>query len=272
MPAIPSFDESVLQKLCDVLADTNTGLTGAAIARALAQCSIADLDPTITKRHRLFAALFQRQRTDRCANNVIAFLRVVMNPVRYVGSHEYYETYRADVNRVLCFAGYTVTERGEVESVTAARTLTEAEERAGRLRAELLRRRVHPDVLLFCRAELLDKNYFHAVFEATKSVAEKIRQKAGVMGDGAEIVDTAFGLAKGMPLLALNTLQTETEQSEQKGFANLVKGMFGTFRNVTGHAPKIHWPITEQDALDLLTLVSLIHRRLDGATRTPRAP
>lgn len=47
---------------------------------------------------------------------------------------------------------------------------------------------------------------------------------------------------------------------------NLLKGMFGTFRNVT--APKIHWNITEQDAMDLLTLCSLLHRRLDAAVRT----
>ena len=64
---------------------------------------------------------------------------------------------------------------------------------------------------------------------------------------------------------------TVTEQSEQKGFANLVKGVFGTFRNVTAHAPKITWPISEQDALDLLSLVSYIHRRLDTAADVPRA-
>ncbi len=27
--------------------------------------------------------------------------------------------------------------------------------------------------------------------------------------------------------------------------------------------PKIHWEITEQDALDMMSLASLIHRRLD---------
>jgi len=268
MPAIDSLDDNMLQKLCDVLADTSDGLKGSEITRALGQCGIADLQPTITKRHRLFAALADRQSRDGCANNVLSFVRHVMNPVRHVGNRDYYEDHRAQVNRVLCFAGYTITERGEVERVSIAQTISEAEERAGRLRSELVRRKVHPDVLLFCRAELLAENYFHAVFEATKSVAEKIRQKSGVRGDGAEIVDAAFGLAKGLPLLALNTLQTETEQSEQKGFSNLVKGMFGMFRNVTGHAPKIHWPMKEQDALDLLTLVSLIHRRLDAAVKT----
>lgn len=33
----------------------------------------------------------------------------------------------------------------------------------------------HSDVLLYCRAALLDQNYFHAAFEATKSIATKVR-------------------------------------------------------------------------------------------------
>ena len=51
---------------------------------------------------------------------------------------------------------------------------------------------------------------------------------------------------------------------------NLFIGMFGTFRNVTAHGPKITWNITEQDALDLLTLISLLHRRLDATVPTGR--
>lgn len=52
----------------------------------------------------------------------------------------------------------------------------------------------------------------------------------------------------------------------------LTKGMFGTFRNTTAHAPKVSWPIGLDDALDLLTLASLLHRRLDSAHVTPAAP
>ncbi|MCW8106921.1 TIGR02391 family protein, partial [Alteromonas ponticola] len=51
----------------------------------------------------------------------------------------------------------------------------------------------------------------------------------------------------------------------KKGFANFLKGVFGTFRNTTAHAPRVTWVIEEQDALDILSTVSLIHRRLDGA-------
>jgi len=108
-------------------------------------------------------------------------------------------------------------------------------------------------------------NYFHAVFEATKSVAEKIRLKTGLTSDGSNLVDEAFSFKNNVPYLALNTLQTESEKSEQRGFMNLLKGLFGMFRNTTAHAPKITWRIDEQDALDILSLISLIHRRLDGA-------
>jgi Protein of unknown function (Hypoth_ymh) len=48
-----------------------------------------------------------------------------------------------------------------------------------------------------------------------------------------------------------------------------LKGTFGTFRNVTGHASKITWQITEEDAFDLLSIVSYLHRRLDKAVRVP---
>ncbi|MCM3565608.1 TIGR02391 family protein [Hydrogenophaga intermedia] len=48
---------------------------------------------------------------------------------------------------------------------------------------------------------------------------------------------------------------------------NLLIGLFGAVRNPLAHAPKTNWPMSEQDALDILTLVSLIHRKLDGTTK-----
>jgi len=165
-----------------------------------------------------------------------------MDPVRYVGRSEAFESLREQLNAALAFVGLAIAADGKLRQVDSAKTLDEAQGRAMRLRQELVRRKVHPDVLRFCRAELLQENYFHAVFEATR-----------------------------LPLLALNSLQSDAEQSEQRGMVNLLKGMFGTFRNVTAHAPRIHWEITEQDALDLLTLCSLLHRRLDSAVRIPTA-
>ena len=220
-----------------------------------------------TKWRRLLENLSRRQAEDGCSNSVLRFISTALNPVRFTGRQESFEANRTAVNEALIFAGYEVREDGQIRKVDSVRTLADAELRAHSLKKKLGLRIVHPDVLRYCRAELLQDNYFHAAFEATKSVAEKIRDRTGLKGDGAELVDQAFRIEK--PLLAVNRLESDTEKSEQKGFANLLKGMFGTFRNVTGHAPKITWTISEDDALDLLSLVSYLHRRLDSAYRTP---
>lgn len=59
-------------------------------------------------------------------------------------------------------------------------------------------------------------------------------------------------------------MRTETEKSEHKGFALLIKGAFAAIRNPTAHKLKILWQ-GEEDAADYFTLLSLIHRNLDKA-------
>lgn len=266
MTSIPSFDETALRSICNVLADTAEGLTGSEIGHLLRESSIEDPLPGFTKRDRLFEALRQKQKQDRCANNVVSFIQKAMNPVRYTQKPHVFENRRYELNKALAFAGLVLGENGRLREIAAAQTLSEAQERAGKLYKQLLARNAHSDILLFCRAELLQDNYFHAVFEASKSIADKIREKSGLSSDGAKLVDETFGGES--PLLAFNTLQTETERSEHTGFMNLVKGLFGTFRNTLAHAPKIKWNINEQDAIDMLTFASFLHRRLDICVRT----
>jgi len=266
---IPSFNEANLEQVCNVLGDTSTGLTGSEIGRYLRECGIADVNPGMTKRIRLLDALAARQRSDGCANNVFAFVQRVMNPVLYVQSPDYFKGKQAELNRVLSFEGLRLSEEGKLEGCKQARTISEAEAAADQLRQKLIERGVHADVLKFCRAELVQGNYFHAVLEAAKSVAQKIRDKAGLTSDGGELVDEAFGIGKkAYPVLAFNALDTDSGKSEHKGLMNLMKGFFGTFRNPTAHAPRIAWKLTEQDALDMMTVASLLHRRLDEAVRT----
>ena len=86
MASIPSFDETVLHSICNILADTAEGLTGSEIGQLLRESNINDPLPGFTKRDRLFEALNQQQKQDRCSNNVIAFIHKAMNPVRYTES------------------------------------------------------------------------------------------------------------------------------------------------------------------------------------------
>ncbi|MFA5833909.1 MAG: TIGR02391 family protein [Bacteroidota bacterium] len=209
-----------------------------------------------------FAAI---QNRDNCSNSILRFIEIAMNPVRY-NSHDVFASMQTQVNAALLFEGFEVRDNGKIGKVKKVTTLKEAEQRANELKEILAARNIHADVLRFCRAELLQENYFHAVLEAAKSVADKIRERTGLSGDGAEIVDEAFGIKH--PILKLNSLSNDTEEAEQKGFSNLLKGLFGTFRNPTAHAAKIQWSIEKDDALDLLSLVSYAHRRIDKAKKT----
>ena len=272
--AIERLDSATLEALCGVLGDTGGGLTGSEIGGLLRQCQIDDVAPGITKRHRLYEALAARQQRDGVANHVMAFVQAAMHPARYVGKSQLFAERQADLNAVLSLASLGIDEQGRVVAAQRARTASEAEARAGRLRAELVRRQVHADVLKACRAELLEENYFHAVLEATKSVAEKVRELSGLTLDGSELVDEAFGMRdrerrSRTPILALNTLRSISEQSEQRGMMHMMKGIFAVFRNPTAHELKTRWAVDEQEALDLLTMVSVVHRRLERAVRVP---
>lgn len=262
------FKQSSLEAIAAALGDTEEGLTGSEIGHLLATCGMQDPTPTLTKWRRLYNALAdsQNRRGDRGA--VLKFIRQSMKPERYVRSPARFEPMRANLNKALLFDGHAVDESGTLVRVERARTLSDAEHRANELRADLSARGVHEDVLKFCRAELIDDNYFHAVLEAAKSIAAKLRDRTGLTDDGGALVDRALG--GNPPMVAINSLRSRSEQDEQRGFANLVKGVFGMFRNPTAHEARIHWRMNRADAADLLSLASLIHRRLDSAHMPPR--
>lgn len=268
METVPPFDAQRLTAIAQILGDTADGLTGSQIGHLLRDCKIPDVAPDITKWKRLFNAFVEFQNERHFGNHVVIFINKAMNPVQYTDDPQVFDTRRERLNSVLAFSGMAVREDGRVEWSKRAQTLNEAMQRAGQLQSALQARAVHSDVLKYCRAELLQENYFHAVLEATKSIAAKVRSLSGLTSDGSDLVTAAFALGKSCsPLLAINSLATETEKSEQRGFVNLLIGVFGTVRNPLAHSPRIEWDMSEQDALDILTMVSLIHRKLDKARR-----
>jgi uncharacterized protein (TIGR02391 family) len=263
------FDTQQLTSIAKILADTTTGLTGSQIGHVLRDCRMPDVSPDITKWQRLYNAFVGCQNEHQAGNHVVMFITRAMNPVQYTGSRDAFTTRRDELNAVLAFCGMELGDDGKVRRASRAANLDEALVRANRLKAALGTRNVHADVLQFCRAELLQQNYFHAVFEATKSIAAKVRTLSGLTNDGAELVQQAFGMGGGKtPLVAINALATETDKGEQRGFASLLTGLFGTIRNPLAHTPRTEWEMSEQDALDILTMTSLIHRKLDKARRS----
>ena len=251
----PDHFESIARELGGLL-------TGTQLDQLFAARGISDVSGHSTKWRRIHISLLARQESDRCGNNVAAFIMAVMAPGRHVNNQACYETVRSALNKVLIFDGLQLGEDGHFRRVSAANTISDAKQRADSMASRLRGRDIHPEILRYCRQELMQENYFHAVFEAAKSLAQRLRDMTGLPLDGAVLIDKCF--AESQPLIWINALRTETERSEHKGFALLLKGAFAAIRNPTAHEPKILWQ-GEDDAADYFTLLSLLHRKLDSA-------
>lgn len=261
--SIPPFNEATLQSVSKVIGNA---FSNSEIYDLLVASNIPDIAVGITKWRRVFSALADKQNKTHDAIHIIGFLRRGIAPERFVGRRDEHLALVQALNSVLVFAGLEATDEGRIRTVSRATTLADAEKRANELRYHLETRGVHEEILKFCRTELVEKNYFHAVFEATKSVADRIRTISGSSKDGGQLATEALSLGKSRtPLVRINALSSESELSEQKGFCNLVEGFFGMFRNTTAHSPKIYWEINQSDALDIMTIASLIHRKLDNS-------
>ncbi|MBX7057942.1 MAG: TIGR02391 family protein [Leptospirales bacterium] len=264
MTAVPPFPAGSVEALAKLLGECGTGTD---IDRFLRDRRLEDRSGQSTKWRRLHWVFTEYQEVHKSGNGIVDFIQAFVAPSRFVGRSEDFERQRQELNAILAFSGLEYGRDGKFRECQPASTLDEAERRAKTIQAKFRGRRIHAEVLKYCRRELLADNYFHAVFEATKGLAQRIRDLSGEQGDGAALVDRVFSIER--PKLALNTLRTETERSEHKGFALLLKGCFAAIRNPRAHEPKILWE-GEDDAVDCLALISLLHRRLDSCARVPQ--
>lgn len=95
------------------------------------------------------------------------------------------------------------------------------------------------------------------------------RKLSGYLTDGSELVDDCFGLGREIkPMLAFNSLQSPSEQSEHKGFANFLKGFFSMYRNPKAHNPRINEETQLAELTEVLLIASIIHRKIDKTIKT----
>jgi uncharacterized protein (TIGR02391 family) len=264
----PMWPPGVVETVCKVIASTGyPGLTSSEIGRLLAMRGFQDVIPDGTKWRRLEAAMQTRQQRDRASNCLIRFITDAMEPSRYVDDPNRFSALRDGLTEALALVGLRVNEKGQIATARVARNLDEVAKLAGRLQTELRRRGVHEQVIFYCQEELIRKSLFHAVFEATKGLAARLRTLSGSTLDGSDLVDHCFASKTGTPIIRINSYMTHSERSEHGGFANNLRGVFGAFRNPPAHTPRAtaEWTISEADALDYFSWLSLLHRRLDKA-------
>lgn len=265
---LPRLGQSEIELIARALADTTFGFTGTELGMYIPQYGFKDTDPTITKHKRLYNAFCERVTREQNSDCIFIFLQNTLNPIRGLHNQELHEKRRFEVNKVLMFHGIELDENGKFHEVDRAKTVSEVVSRTQKLRQKLYDYDAHYYVLRCCKCELLQENYFHAVLEAAKGLCEIIRERTGLREDGSELIDKTF--SKKDPYLALNTLQTETECSMQNGLKEMINGILHMVRNVTAHELKIRWDINEKDAIEILNIISLLHKYIEKCTVVPR--
>jgi uncharacterized protein (TIGR02391 family) len=268
--AIQPFPDGTVMAIAKAIGETHYGLSGSDIDRVLRSCDIPNVFPEGTKWKRIYDTFCALQRQDGTANRFCRFIKTALQPARWSGNPEGHAILRQAVNIPLSFHELKITEAGELHRVAPAATLPEAHSRANRLRELLRQRTVHAEVLRHANDLLLkDANYFHAVFEAVKGLAERVREKSDVDDDGSPLLDKVFEKgSRQYPILIFNRYTTLSEINEHRGLTHLMRGLFFAYRHTLAHEPALVWQVSEADALDVMSLCSLIHRRLDQSFKT----
>ena len=262
---IQSFDEITLRNISTIVAYI---LTHKQIGEELKNANIQEIGEGLNKSDRVYFALFAKQKQDKCGNNVVNLILKIINPKRYSDEAEF-ERDRRNINEKLLYEGIEIDKTGQANKVSKARTISEAKERSQKIKERIHGIGIHYEILPYCQEEWLKENYFHAILEITKCVAEKLRHISGYASDGSELVDECFGLGREKkPMLAFNTLSSESEESEHKGFANFVKGFFGMYRNPKAHDPKILEDTQLTEMTEVLVVATIIYNKLDKTFKT----
>ncbi|MEG0692766.1 MAG: TIGR02391 family protein [Oscillospiraceae bacterium] len=277
-----AISQQQLKALCDAMAnsDPQCGLTESEIRLKLGQCSIVILDKGnrnngytyqlgLNKRDWLYNCFVNEINTKKSYVNIYRFVENALDPVNFTSEEKRskYQFLFCETNKVLLLNGLEVRENGKITETIKAETLDDVDKRVKSLEQKLNDRNIHEEVKKYCIKDYLRKDYFDAVFEAAKGVAQRVRNITGLATDGGTLFQTAF--SKKDPYLYFNLLQTESEISEFTGLKELLESIFHLVRNSQAHTPKINWPVSEEKALDILTLISVAHKYLDECKPVP---
>lgn len=219
---IPLFSSQQLEGISKVLGDTTDGLEGSEIGHFLIECGMRDPTSVITKWQRLYNALVDDQDRSLIGTHIMQFIATAMNPARYRRETVLFPTRSDRLNSVLAFAGYQMAEKAKVRVTDSFGTISESLDRANRLHSALVQRAVRSDALMFCRAEIVPENCFHAVFEAMKRISARIRTLSGLSKDGVVPVHEEFRQQYGSPPMAIIPSLAVTQRSERSWLVNLL--------------------------------------------------
>ena len=96
-----------------------------------------------------------------------------------------------------------------------------------------IQKEISPELFAAVKSHYESCSYSNAVLDAIKVLTELIREKAKLDGDGPNLVGQAFG--GNAPSIKISPMQKVSEIDEQKGFEQLLRGLYVGIRNPRTH-------------------------------------
>ena len=253
---IKLFSLAALEHIAKIIGDRYTGSQITEFFRKAGYPQIRH-DGT-TKWRFVYDALEKIQNSSYGRHQIAKIIQQLCNPQEYFGNAEGHRHVVNEINEILSFYGFIVNVDGKlIETNNKDSKLRSSQSEEATL---FNSRKFHPDVKKHAQLLFLEGRHFHAVFECCKAFDKCVREKSKLDKHGFELMSASLS-PKGS--LKLNTQRTETELNEQEGLMHLCMGLMRAIRNPESHEPELDWPITKEDALDILSLISFLYRQVD---------
>ncbi len=269
------LNQQEIQNICGIIADTNRGLTKSELKKHLMNCHIEEVDDVtlytqdgisqvgLNKRDWLYNCLVNKINAKKSTDCVFVLIKSIVNPINFTDEtkREKHRFIIEELNKILLLIGYEIINTGAIRETVKAKTLDEVDRRVNSLNQKLYQRSIHYQVRKYCIRDYLRKDYYDAVFEATKGISDRIQKMVEIDVDGVKLYE--YVLSTKEPKMVINTLKSQSEINEHRGLKELLIAITHLIRNPAAHTPKINWKMDETLALDVLTLISMAHKYID---------
>lgn len=254
---LESFQLSALEHIAKIIADRYTGSQITELFRKAGFSGIGHDGGT--KWRFLYSTLEQLQKQDYGPYQILKIIEKICDPQEYFGNPSGHENIVNNINEILSFYGLKF-DKSKNKVVTTGQKETSLHTSEIEDIRLFHMRSFQPEVIRHAREQFHFGHYFDAVDECCKAFAKYVNVKSQLEKHGSELMGSALSL-KGP--LKLNSQKTETERNEQDGLMHLCIGLMKGIRNPEEHEPQQDWKIEKEDALDILSFISYLYRKID---------
>lgn len=256
---IPHLHLSALEAIAKIIGDRYTGTAITAFFRKAGFPQIRH--DGSTKWKFVACALEQIQNQPYGNANIAKILEALCNPQEFFGNPNAHAEIIDKIDEIVSFYSLIVDcKTGKL--VVSEKARAELRQREPVEAQAFDARNLHPEVIKHGRNLFIQGRHFHAVFECCKAFDRYVADKSLVNEHGDRLMGAALSLSGP---LKLNAQRSQSEINEQEGIMHLCKGLMRAIRNPEAHEPELDWPIDQQDALDILSLISFLYRKVEIA-------